>query len=327
MKGVVVNQESEAKTLLWNEIAEPVAGPEQIVIQVQCAGVNRADLLQRAGKYPPPQGASPILGLEVSGTVAEVGGDGGEWRVGDRVCALLSGGGYAERVVAHRGHVLPVPSTMSWSDAAAIPEAFLTAFTNLCHEAGMRKEDRILIHGGSSGVGTASIQMARAVGALVACTVGNSKKAARCQELGATCVALYKEEDFGEVIGDWAGGSGLDIILDCIGAEYFARNLKLLAINGRLVQIATMSGASAEIDLALLMRKRARVIGSVLRGRSDFEKGELVREFRARFWPLVESGQLVPVVDSVFRSDEIEKAHEKMRGSEHIGKIIIDLSL
>ncbi len=326
MRGVVIDEKSDSRDLVWNEMPEPAVGPEQVMIEVQCAGVNRADLLQRAGKYPPPVGASPILGLEVSGHVVKVGSDGGDWQIGDRVCALLSGGGYAERVVAHRSHLLSVPASMSLSDAAAIPEAFLTAFTNLCFEAGMSRHDRVLIHGGSSGVGTASIQIARVVGALVACTVGNSDKAARCKDLGAACVALYKKEDFVAVVGEWAGEAGVDIVLDCIGAEYFARNLKLLATNGRLVQIGTMSGSTAEIDLTLLMRKQARVIGSVLRGRSDGEKGELVRQFRGRFWPLFESGKLAPVVHSVFGREEIAKAHETMRGSEHIGKIVIDLS-
>lgn len=324
MKAIVVNEQSSDRALSLSDVPEPACPAYSVVLEAHAAGVNRADIMQRAGKYPPPPGASSIMGLEVAGIVETVGAEVSQWRKGDRVCALLSGGGYAEKVAVPADHLLPVPRGMSLVEAAAIPEAFITAYTNLCVEGGLTNGEVVLIHGGSSGVGTAAIQLARRIGARVACTVGSQEKAVRCKSLGADLAIVYRTEDFVARLSEWNSG-GADLILDSIGKEYLGRNLLVLAHHGRLVQIATMSGAKGELDLALLMRKRARIIGSVLRSRSDAEKAELIRGFRELFFEDLESRQLQPVIASVFSLNDADKAHSLMQSSKHIGKIVLQV--
>lgn len=322
MRVVQVQEDSPARDLLISEAAEPPCGDIQVLIAVHAAGVNRADLMQRAGKYPPPPGASPILGLEVSGTVTQVGSAVSGFSVGERVCALLSGGGYAERVAVPAAHVMRLPANLSFEEGAGLPEAFITAFVNLFLEGELKAGERVLIHGGSSGVGTAGIQLAKAAGAHVACTVGNSAKAAACMQLGAEIAIDYKQEDFVESAQKWSPG-GVDLILDCVGGEYLQKNVSLLANGGRLVMIASMGGSTGVLDIPQLMKRRARVIGSVLRSRSDAEKSSIIAAFAERFLPLFASGAITVVVDTAIPLEKAGEAHERMRRSDHIGKIVL----
>lgn len=322
MRAIEIENPGPQSVLSTRELPDPTLSPGEVVIRVAAAGVNRADLLQRAGKYPPPPGASELLGLEVSGIVERVAPEVTSLHVGDEVCALLSGGGYAELVAVPAVQVFRRPKSVSLQDAAAIPEAFITAFANLVGEGRLVAGETVLIHGGASGVGTAAIQVARAVGARVACTVGDDAKIERCRSLGAELVINYKKEDFASEVIRWSGG-GVSLILDIIGRDYFSRNISALALQGRLVCIATKSGATTELDISVVMRKRLSIIGSVLRSRSVAEKGELVRNFSERFAPLFETGAMRPVVDTVFGFDRVEEAHELMRRSGHVGKILL----
>jgi putative PIG3 family NAD(P)H quinone oxidoreductase len=324
MKAIVVHNPGPQSELRITEVAVPVCAPGEVLIDVKAAGVNRADLLQREGKYPPPLGASELLGLEVSGIISEVGEGVCGASVGDGVCALLAGGGYAAKVSVPVVQTMPIPDGLSFIEAAAIPEAFITAYVNVEKEGGLRRGERVLIHGGGSGVGTAAIQLARKIEAHVACTVGSDAKIQRCKDLGAECVVNYKTEDFAEGARRWAP-DGVDVILDIVGKEYLARNLSLLGTMGRLVQIATMSGAIAEINLSTLMSKRIRLIGSVLRSRSIEEKGALMAEFFTRYGALFSQKELLPVVSATFSLSDVESAHEMMRRSDHVGKIVLEL--
>jgi len=322
MRAIEIENPGPQSTLVTREVPDPTLSPGEVLIRVAVAGVNRADLLQRAGKYPPPPGSSELLGLEVSGIVERVTPGVTSLHVGDEVCALLSGGGYAELVAVPAVQVLRWPKFVSLQDAAAIPEAFITAYANLVGEGRLVAGETVLIHGGASGVGTAAIQVARAVGARVACTVGDDAKIERCRSLGAELVINYKREDFASEVARWSGG-GVSLILDIIGRDYFERNIAALAPQGRLVCIATMSGAKAELDISVVMRKRLSIIGSVLRSRSVPDKSELVRDFSERFARLFDTGAMRPVVDSVFGFDRVEEAHELMRRSGHVGKILL----
>lgn len=322
MKIVHVKDPGPSSSLVIEDRAEPTADSGEVVVKVHAAGINRADLLQRAGKYPPPTGESEILGLEVSGEISAVGKGVSNFRVGEEVCALLAGGGYAEMVKVPQGQVMRKPSTVSLVDAAAIPEAFLTAYTNLFVEGALAKGERVLIHGGSSGVGTAALQLARECGALAVCTVGDDAKSERCRALGAVEVFNYKTAPFAEQVFRWSP-SGVDLVLDIVGRDYLEGNVQALALKGRLVCIATMSGPRGELDIATLMRKRLRVIGSVLRARSIEEKSALVNDFIRKFLPLFETNAISPVVHAVFSFDEVEKAHQLMRSSAHVGKILL----
>ena len=324
MKVVTVVNPGTTSTLVIEEGAEPACGSREVVIRVRAAGVNRADLLQRAGMYPPPPGASQILGLEVAGTIESMGRDVRGWSVGQSVCALLTGGGYAQKVAVPSEQLLPIPQGFSFVQAAAIPEAFLTAYTNLIVEGCLGHGERVLIHGGSSGVGTAAIQIAKRIGAHVACTVGSDKKAARCREFGADIAVNYKNDDFAAKILAWAP-TGVNLVLDIIGKDYLEDNLKVLAPCGRLVCIATMSGSRGELSIATLMQKRLRIIGSVLRSRSVAEKAALIHGFREKFLPDFESRKLLPVVHEVFPLAEVARAHDVMRASEHVGKLVIEV--
>jgi putative PIG3 family NAD(P)H quinone oxidoreductase len=322
MKAIEIVNPGPHSSLVVRDIVEPTLSAGEVLVRVVAAGVNRADLLQRAGKYPPPPGASALLGLEVSGVVERIAPDVNSIRVGEEVCALLAGGGYAELVAVPAVQVFRRPQSVSLREAAAIPEAFITAYANLVGEGRLAAGELALIHGGASGVGTAAIQIARALGARVACTVGDDAKIDRCRALGAELVINYKERDFASDIAGWSS-AGVSLVLDIIGRDYFERNLSVLSSRGRLVCIATMSGAKVELDIGVLMRKRLSVIGSVLRSRSIAEKGELVREFSDKFLPLFESRVVTPIVDSVFPVDKVEDAHTLMRQSGHVGKILL----
>jgi len=322
MKAIEIVNPGPQSSLVVRDIVDPTLSAGEVLVRVAAAGVNRADLLQRAGKYPPPPGTSALLGLEVSGVVERIAPDVTSIRVGEEVCALLAGGGYAELVAVPAVQVFRRPQSVSLREAAAIPEAFITAYANLVGEGRLAAGELALIHGGASGVGTAAIQIARALGARVACTVGDDAKIDRCRALGAELVINYKQRDFASDIAGWSS-AGVSLVLDIIGRDYFERNLSVLSSRGRLVCIATMSGAKVELDIGVLMRKRLSVIGSVLRGRSIAEKGELVREFSDRFLALFESGVVTPIVDSVFPFDKVEDAHTLMRQSGHVGKILL----
>lgn len=322
MKAIDVVSNGDAPKFTVVEVPDPAVSPGHLVIKVAASGVNRADLLQFLGKYPPPPGESAIMGLEVAGMVEAVGDSTSPYAVGDRVCALLAGGGYAEKVLVPYGQVMRLPERYSMVEGAAIPEAFITAYTNLFVEGTLMPGERVLIHGGSSGVGTAAIQLARSAGALVACTVGGENKRSACQALGADLAVNYRTQEFSHEVRQWCK-DGVDLILDIVGKEYSERNIELLARRGRLVCIATMSGAEFSINMRVLMQRCARVIGSVLRSRSRDEKSDLVAGFISRFGAALATSAVRPIVDSVFSFERVAEAHERMRSSEHVGKIIL----
>lgn len=325
MKAVLTDRPGDETVLRVGEVPAPVLGPGELRIRVAATAVNRADLLQRQGLYPPPPRASPILGLECAGTVAEVGPGVAGWQVGDRVMALLAGGGYAEEVVVHAGSVLRVPERLSLEEAAAVPEVFLTAYLNLFEIGGLRTGATALVHGGGSGVGTAAIQLARAAGARVFVTAGSADKCARCRALGADLAIDYRSESFRERVQEAAGGRGVEVVLDPIGAAYLADNLASLAVGGRLVLIGLMGGARAEIGLGALLTRRLSVIGSTLRTRSVEEKAAIVAAFQARFGAALADGRIRPIVDRVLPLAAVADAHRAMKASEHFGKIVLTL--
>ena len=310
----------------------PAPGPDEVLIRVAAAGVNRPDTFQRLGNYPPPPGASDLPGLEVAGTVAAVGPPGGDragdasWRVGDRVCALLAGGGYAEYATAPSPQVLPVPDGLSMTAAAALPETAFTVWTNLVDGGRLAEGETLLVHGGSSGIGTMAIQIGRALGARVIVTVGNADKAAACRELGASDAIDYKQQDFAAAVRDATGDAGVDVILDMVAARYLADNVSLLRPGGRLVIIALLGGARAEIDLSAVMRKRLTVTGSTLRPRSVAEKGAIADALRREIWPRIGRGEIKPLVFKEFPLAEAAAAHALMESSAHIGKIILSVA-
>ncbi len=300
----------------------PVAGHGQILIRVAWAGVNRPDLFQRAGSYAPPPGASDLPGLECSGIVAAVGPGVTRWKAGDRVCALLPGGGYAEYATCPADHALPVPRGLDLRAAAALPETAFTVWSNVVMRGQLHAGERFLVHGGSSGIGTMAIQIARALGATVWATAGSATKCAACAELGAHPIN-YRDEDFVTVLRK-AGGA--DLILDMVGGDYIARNLKSLADDGRLVMIAFLAGPKAEINVAQIMARRLTVTGSTLRPQSDLAKARIARILRDRLWPLIEAGAVRPLIDSTNRLQDAVDAHRHMESSSHVGKILLQVS-
>jgi putative PIG3 family NAD(P)H quinone oxidoreductase len=305
------------------EIPVPQPGPHQVVIRVAAAGVNRPDLMQREGKYPPPPGASDIPGLEVSGTVTACGAGVTRWREGDTVCALLSGGGYAEYCVAPDVQCLPIPSTVDLVSAGAMPETFFTVWTNVFERGRLRGGESFLVHGGASGIGTTAIQMARAFGARVFATAGTDDKCGACERLGAERAINYKTEDFSTVLMALTHNNGIDVILDMVGAPYFSRNIDLLAFDGRLVQIAVLHGAKAEFNLVRLLRQRITVTGSTLRSRTVEEKGAIAAAVEHAVWPLAELKKVLPIVYATFPLTQAAEAHRLMESGSHIGKIVL----
>jgi len=311
----------------------PVPVPEagEVLIKVAAAGVNRPDVFQRLGRYPPPPGASDIPGLEVAGTIEQLGPStspsakpgADEWRVGDAVCALVAGGGYAEYCVAPAPQCLPVPRGLDLVAAAGIPETFFTVWTNVFERGRLQAGESLLVHGGSSGIGTTAIQLARARGARVFATAGSAEKCAACERLGADRAINYREEDFVAVIRELTAGRGVDVVLDMVGGEYFGRNLDALAIEGRLVEIATLHGAKAELNIQTIMQRRLTITGSTLRARAVAEKGAIAAAVRQHVWPLIESGQVKPIVHATFPLREAAEAHRVMESGAHIGKLVL----
>jgi NADPH2:quinone reductase len=297
---------------------------DDILIRVRAAGVNRPDVLQRKGVYPPPEGASPLPGLEVAGDVAVLGGKVSGFAVGDVVTALLAGGGYAEYAVAPAGQCLPVPRGLSYTEAASLPETFFTVWSNLFDRARLRAEETLLVHGGTSGIGITAIQLAAAFGARVLATAGSAEKCAACLRLGATQAINYREEDFVTATRDATRGKGADVILDMVGGDYVARNIKACAADGRIVQIAFLGGSKVTLDLMALMRNRITFTGSTLRPREPAFKAAIAVALRQKVWPLLERGRIRPVVDSVFPLADAAKAHARMESSQHIGKIVLE---
>jgi NADPH:quinone reductase len=304
----------------------PAAAAGEVLIRVHAAGVNRPDILQRLGRYPPPPGVSDIPGLEVSGTVAGLGpasNDSRRWRIGDAVCALVAGGGYAEYCVAPEPQCLPIPERLDFAAAAAVPETYFTVWTNLFQRARLRAGHRVLVHGGSSGIGTTAIQLAHAAGAVVYATAGSQAKCDACQRLGAAHAINYRTTDFVRTIGELTSGRGVDIILDIVGGEYLEKNLSCLAVDGQLVQIGLLGGASSALNLAVLMQKRLTITGSTLRIRSVAEKGALAREVEQQVWPLLAAGRVAPVVDAVLPLRHAADAHRRLEAGEVIGKLVL----
>lgn len=323
MKAIVIQTEQENRPLVWQTVEAPDYSDEEVLVDIVATALNRADLAQRAGHYPPPPGASEILGLEMAGRIAAAGSKVSGWQVGDRVCALLPGGGYAEQINVPQQMLMPVPDNWSFEQAAALPEVFFTAYVNLFMEAGLQAGEAVLIHGGASGVGTAAIQLVRQAGSRAFATAGTDEKVTRCQDLGAELAINYKKADFAEQIQTHTDGEGVDVILDMVGADYFERNLQLLKLRGRLVIIATLSGGQTSLNLGALMRRRLHLIGSVLRSRSLPEKVEIKEKFMAQFWPLLENGTIKPVIDSVYPIAEANAAQQRMAENKNIGKIIL----
>jgi putative PIG3 family NAD(P)H quinone oxidoreductase len=323
MQAVVITEPGEPEVLRWQQVPDPVAGPGEVVIEVAASGVNRADLMQREGHYPPPPGAPPYPGLECSGRVAAVGEGVTGWRPGDEACALLAGGGYAQRVAVPAGQLLPVPRTVTLAEAAAFPEAVCTVYANVFQVAGLTAGQTLLVHGGGSGIGTTAIQLGKAAGARVVVTAGSPAKLARCRELGADVAVNYRDEDFVAAVRAATGGAGADVILDIMGASYLARNLDALATNGRLVIIGRQGGSRAEIDLGVLQGKRASVHATTLRARPPEEKASVVAAVRERVWPLIEAGQVAAVIDRTLPMSQAAQAHRAVAASEHIGKVLL----
>ncbi len=311
--------------LEWTEAPDPTVGPGDVRIANRATAINRADLVQRSGGYPPPPGASEILGLECAGIVEELGEGVTGVQVGDRVCALLTGGGYAEQVVVPAAQVLPIPQGLDFTQAAALPEVFATAYLNLFMEAALQPGERVLLHAGASGVGTAAIQLCKAFGNPSFVTAGSSDKIDRCVALGASGGANRHDGGFAGEIEAWTDGHGFDVILDPVGASYFEDNLAGLAIRGRLVLIGLMGGAKAEIRLDRLLMKRLRVIGSTLRARPVEEKAVVMNALRERVWPLIESGQIMPIVEEVIPITEAGRAHDLIAGDTTFGKVILEI--
>ncbi len=323
MKAIIVQSDT---SLSWQEVETPALSDNEVLINVRAAGVNRADLAQRLGNYPPPAGASEILGLEVAGDIAELGANVTDWQVGDRVCVLLTGSGYAEQVAAPAPLLMPIPSRWSFEEAGGTPEVFFTAFLNLFLEGALRSGETALIHGGASGVGTAGIQLAKAAGCRVFTTAGTDEKIEVCSKLGADLTVNYRKEDFAERIKEVAGeNGGVDVVLDMVGADYLERNIDLLNLNGRLIFIATLSGKEAHIDIRVLMGKRLTLKGSTLRSRPLEEKVKIKEAFMAQFWSKLEAGEMKPIIHEVFAIQDTERAHEVMRDNKNIGKLILKI--
>jgi NADPH:quinone reductase len=314
----------EVLVLATGPVPRPAAG--EVLIRVAAAGINRPDILQRTGNYPPPPGASPVLGLEVSGTVAALGAEVTGWHEGDAVCALVAGGGYAEYCVAPAPQCLPVPKGVALVDAAGLPETFFTVWTNVFDRGRLATGESFLVHGGSSGIGTTAIQLARAFGARVFATAGSPEKCAVCRDLGAERAIDYRQEDFVAVLKEATQGRGVDVILDMAGGPYVEKNLRSLALEGRLVQIAFLQGSKVTLDLAHLMVRRQTITGSTLRPRPVADKAAIARNLRDKVWPLIEAGKVRPVIDRTFPLAEAAAAHRLMESSAHIGKILLRTS-
>ena len=325
MRAITIPEFGGPDALVLDDVDAPQAGPGEVLVRVAAAGVNRADTMQRQGLYPPPKGESDVPGLEVSGVIDALGEGVDGWGVGDEVCALLSSGGYAELVAVPAGQLLPVPAGVSLVEAAALPEVVCTVWSNVFLTANLQPGETLLVHGGSSGIGTMAIQLARQVGAQVAVTAGSPEKLQACRDLGAEVLVNYREEDFVERLREATDGHGADVILDNMGAKYLSRNVAALATAGRLVIIGMQGGSKGELDIGALLAKRGAVIATGLRSRPAAEKATIVAAVREHVWPLVEAGRVRPIVHSQFPLAEAAEAHRQMESSSHIGKILLTL--
>ncbi|MFD3417083.1 NAD(P)H-quinone oxidoreductase [Streptomyces decoyicus] len=323
MRAITIPEPGGPEALVWADVPDPKPAEGEVLIEVAASAVNRADLLQRQGFYDPPPGSSLYPGLECSGRIVELGPGVHGWAVGDEVCALLSGGGYAEKVAVPAGQLLPVPDGLDLVSAAALPEVTCTVWSNVFMIAHLRPGETLLVHGGASGIGTMAIQLAKAVGARVAVTAGGPEKLARCAELGADILIDYREQDFVQEIRKATDGTGADVILDIIGAKYLQRNVKALAVSGRLAIIGLQGGVKAELNLAALMAKRAAITGAGLRARPLNEKAAIVAAVREHVWPLISNGQVRPIVDRTLPLAEAAEAHRIVEASTHVGKVVL----
>ena len=325
MRVVTHGMGGPANVMKIEEVDVPQASARQVLIRVHVAGVNRPDVFQRSGSYPPPPGASPYLGLEVAGEIAAVGSEVTEFKVGDQVCALTPGGAYADYCVCDVGSCLPIPSGLTMVQAAAIPENYFTVWSNLFDMGHLQAGETILIHGGSSGIGITAIQFAKAFGAIAYTTVGNQEKMKACLQIGADEAINYKEEDFVERIQELTQKKGVNVILDMVGGSYIQRNLQSLAVDGRLLQVAFLEGSKASLDVQVIMRKRLTYTGATLRPRSDAQQAVIATSLKENIWPKLIAGQCLPVIDSIYPLDQVVKAHERMESSAHIGKIMLQI--
>jgi putative PIG3 family NAD(P)H quinone oxidoreductase len=323
MRAVTFSEPGGPEVLALSELPDPAPGPGEVVIDVAATAINRADLLQRQGLYPPPPGASEIIGLECSGTISAVGPDAGDHQVGDEVCALLAGGGYATRVCVPAGQVMPVPSGVDVVTAAALPEVACTVWSNVFMIAGLQPDEHLLVHGGAGGIGTFAIQLASVLGAQVLTTAGSAEKLAVCADLGADVTINYREDDFVEAVRAATDGHGADVILDNMGASYLGRNVDALATEGRLVIIGMQGGTKGELDIAALLRKRGAVVATALRSRPSEEKAAICAAVAEHVWPLVADGRIRPVVHTTLPLAEAGKAHALMEASDNVGKILL----
>ncbi|MFI6065812.1 NAD(P)H-quinone oxidoreductase [Micromonospora sp. NPDC051227] len=321
MRAITIPQPGGPDALVWAEVPDPEPGPDEVIVDVRASGVNRADLLQRQGHYPPPPGAPAYPGLECSGVITEVGAEVAGWAVGQQVCALLAGGGYAERVAVPAGQLLPVPACDP-VDAAALPEVACTVWSNLVQVARLGAGDTLLVHGGGSGIGTFAVQLGAALGVTVLTTAREAKHA-RLRELGAAHLIDYREQDFVEEVRRATDGRGVDVILDIMGGSYLGRNVSALATDGRLVVIGMQGGRKAELDLGALLTKRASVTATSLRSRPLAEKAEIVQGVRDEVWPLVEAGRIRPIVDRRLPMTEAAQAHRLVESNDHFGKVLL----
>ncbi|QSR28534.1 NADPH:quinone oxidoreductase [Nocardioides aromaticivorans] len=323
MRAVTQSSPGGPETLVVTELPDPVPGPGEVLIEVAATAVNRADLLQRQGFYPPPPGASDVIGLECSGTVAAVGEGVTAWAVGDQVCALLAGGGYASLVVVPEGQVMPVPEGVDLVTAAALPEVACTVWSNVFMVAALRPDEVFLVHGGAGGIGTFAIQLASRLGARVFTTAGSEDKLARCRELGAEVAISYRDQDFVEVVREATDGHGADVVLDNMGAKYLGRNVDVLATEGRLVIIGMQGGSKAELNIGQLLSKRGAVIATTLRARPTEGKARICASVVEHVWPLVADGSIEPVVSAVLPLDDVAEAHRLIEGGDNVGKVLL----
>jgi putative PIG3 family NAD(P)H quinone oxidoreductase len=323
MHAITIPEPGGPEALVWDEVPDPVPGEGEVLVEVVASAVNRADILQRQGFYDPPPGAIPYPGLECSGRIAEIGPGVSGWSVGDEVCALLAGGGYAEKVAVPAGQLLPLPKGMDLKQAAALPEVVATVWSNVFMIAHLRPGETLLVHGGSSGIGTMAIQLGKAVGAKVAVTAGTREKLDRCAELGADILVNYREQDFVAELKEATDGVGADVILDNMGAKYLDRNVRTLAVNGRLAIIGMQGGVKGELDIATLLRKRAAISATTLRARPPGEKAAIVAAVREHVWPLLDAGHVRPIVDRELPMSDAAAAHRVVEESGHIGKVLL----
>ncbi|WP_454801097.1 NAD(P)H-quinone oxidoreductase [Mucilaginibacter phyllosphaerae] len=327
MKAIIITQPGGPEVLQIAERPTPIVKPGEVLIKVMAAGINRPDVAQRKGNYPPPPGAPvDIPGLEVAGIVTEIGSDVTRLKIGDKVCALVIGGGYAEYCTAPEGQCLPVPDNLSFAEAASLPETFFTVWSNVFDRGQLKPGESLLVHGGSSGIGVTAIQMATALGSEVYVTAGSDDKCKFCENLGAVKAINYNQENFSDAINKLTDGKGVDVILDMIGGDYTPLNIKCLATEGRLVHINSMKGKNVTIDLTEVMRKRINITGSMLRSRDVEFKSAIAQNLQTHIWPLLASGKIKPVIYKVFAADEAAEAHELMESSEHMGKIVLQFA-